>query len=179
MRQHHSLGEARRTRCILHIAYIMAVHLTLHLVEFLVLDVLSQQQQLCGIIHTTVFLHANEHHILHIRETLTVQMATLATLQFRQHRIGHIDIVAIPCTISDTEGMHVGVLTEIFQLVLFIVGVHRNQHSTNLGGRIKEGKPIGHIRCPDTHIRSFLHANGDQTFGQVIHTLVELTPCET
>ena len=76
VRQHHALGETRRTRGVLHVADIVARHLTLHLLQGFVLHVLSQQKQLGSVEHTAILLHTDEHHVLHIRETLAVQMTT-------------------------------------------------------------------------------------------------------
>ena len=42
--QHDTLGESRGTTGVLHVADIVAVHVFLHLVECLVLNILSQQQ---------------------------------------------------------------------------------------------------------------------------------------
>ena len=94
-------------------------------------------------------------------------MAALTGLQF-----GH------PCTVGDTEGVHVRVLTEILQLTLLVVRVHRHQHGTDLGSGIEERQPVGHVRRPDTHVRASLHTDGDQSLGEVVHSLVELAPGE-
>ena len=106
-------------------------------------------------------------------------MTTLAVLQLRQHRIGHVHIVTVPRTVGDTEGMHIGVLTEILQFVLLVVGVDGYQYGSDLRCGIEERQPIGHVRGPDTDIRPFLHANSNQALGKVIDTLVELTPGKT
>ena len=42
--QHHALGESRGTTGVLHVAHVVAGHLGLHLVQLLVVHVLSQQQ---------------------------------------------------------------------------------------------------------------------------------------
>ena len=152
MRQHHTLGETCRTTRVLHVADVVAGHLALHLEQCLVLHVLSQQQEFCSVEHAAIFLHTDKHHVLHVRETLTVQMAALTVLQFGQHRIGHIHVVTVPRTVGNTEGMHVGVLTQILQLILLVVRVHSHQHSTNLSRCIKERQPVWHIRSPDTDI---------------------------
>ena len=176
--QHDALGEARGTRGVLHVAHVVAADILLHLVERLVLDVLTQEQQFGGVVHTAVFLHTDVDHILQVGELLAVQVAALAGLQLGQHGVGHVDVVTIPCAIGDTEHLHVGVLTEILQLVLLIVGVYRHEHGTNLGCGIEEGEPVGHVGGPDTHIGTFLHADRYQAFSQIIHTLVELRPGE-
>ena len=74
--------------------------------------------------------------------------------------------------------MHVGVLAEILQLVLLVVRVHRHQHGTNLRRCIEERQPVRHVRSPDTHVRTFLHTDGNQTLGEVIDALIKLTPSE-
>ena len=179
MSEHHALGETCGTTGILHIADIVAVNLTLHLQKGLVLDVLTQQQQLGRIEHTAIFLHTYIYYILQVGELLAVQVAAFAGLQLRQHLIGHIDIVTVPRTIGDTERVHIRVLTQILQLVLLVTGVYRNQDGTNLGGSIEEGQPVGHIGCPDADVRAFLDTDGDQTFGQIIDTFVELRPSKS
>ncbi len=122
---------------------------------------------------------ADVHDVLHVRETFAVQVAALAVLQFRQHLVGHVDVVALPCSVRDAERMHIGVLAEILQLVLLVVGVHGDEHRTDLRGGVEEGEPIRHVRRPDTHVTALLHTDGDQAFRQVVHTFVEDLPCET
>ena len=106
-------------------------------------------------------------------------MTAFAGLQFWQHGVCHVYIVTIPCTIGDTKYLHIRVLTQILQLILLVVGVYRYQHSTDLGSSIEESKPVGHVCGPDTHVRTFLYTYADQTLGEIVHTLVELTPCES
>ena len=152
VRQHNALGESRGATGVLHVADIVARHLALHLIQRLVLNVLSQQQQLSGIIHTTIFLHTDVDNALQIREALAVQMTALAGLQFGQHRICHVDIITVPCSVCNTQNLHIGVLTQILQFVLFVVGVYRHKYGTYLGGSVEEGQPVGHIGGPDTDV---------------------------
>ena len=176
VRQHHTLGETCGTAGVLHVAHIVAAHLLLHRVQCLVIDILTQQQQLGGVIHTAILLHTYIYYVLKVRESLAVQMSALASLQLWQHGVGHIHIVTIPCTIGNAQHFHIRVLTQILQLVLLVVGVHRYQHGTNLSSSIQEGEPVGHISSPDTHIRALLNADRYQALGQIIHTLVKLAP---
>ena len=176
--EHHALGESRCTAGVLHVHRIVAADVLLHLKQYLVLDILSQKQQFGRIKHTAILLHTDIYHVLQVWETFAVQMATLTILQFGQHGIGHVHIVTVPCTISDTKRMHIGVLTKILQLVLFVVRIYRDQHSADFRGSIKECQPVGHVSSPDTHIRSFLYTYTDQALGQIIHTLIELAPSE-
>ena len=64
MGKHHTLRETCGTAGVLHIAHIVAAYLFLHLVQCLVLYVLTQQQQLSGVVHTTILLHTDVNHIL-------------------------------------------------------------------------------------------------------------------
>ena len=68
---------------------------------------------------------------------------------------------------------------EVFQLRLLVVRVDRNGHGTYFGTGIQECQPIGHIAGPDAYVRIFFHADGQQTFGHVVHTLVKLFPRKT
>ena len=178
VRQHHTLGEACRSTGVLHVTHIMTGHLALHLEQRLIFDILTKQQEFGCVEHTAILLHTYIYYVLQIWEAFAVQMTAFAGLQFRQHRVGHVHVVTVPCTISDTQGMHIGVLTQIFKLVLLVVGVHRYQHGTDLGCGVKEREPVGHISGPDTHVGTTLNTNGDKTLGQIVHTLVELTPCK-
>ena len=103
-------------------------------------------------------------------------MTAFASLQLGQHGVGHIDIVTVPCTISDTKGMHVGVLAQILKLVLLVIGVYRYQYGTDFRCGIQESQPVGYVSGPDTYVRALLHANGDKALGQVIDALVERAP---
>ena len=105
-------------------------------------------------------------------------MTALAVLQLRQHGVSHIDIVTVPCTIGDTEHLHIRVLTQVLQFILLIVRVHRHQYGTDLRSGVEERQPVGHVCRPDTHVRTFLHTNADQTLGEVIHTLIKFAPGE-
>ena len=178
MRKHHALWEARSTTGVLHIADIVAADILLGLIELLILDILSQQQQLSRIKHTTIFLHTYIYYVLEVGEALAVEVSALTGLQLRQHRVGHVHIVTVPCTVGDTERVHVRVLAEIFQFILLVVGVHGDKHRTNLGGSIEEREPVGHVGGPDTDIATFGDTDGQESLGQVIHALIELFPCE-
>ena len=105
-------------------------------------------------------------------------MSSLAFAQLRQHLVGHVHIVAIPGAVGDAKGVHVGVGTQVLQLVLLVVGVDGDEHGTYFGCGIKEGQPVGHVGGPDAHVGALLHANRQQALGQIVDTLVELAPGE-
>ena len=105
-------------------------------------------------------------------------MAALTVLELGQHRIGHVDVVTVPRTIGDTEGVHVRVLAQVLQLTLLVVRIDRHQHGSNLRCGIEERQPVGHVRGPDTNIRTPFHTDGNQSLGKVVHSLIELTPRE-
>ena len=177
MGQHHPLGEPCRTRRVLHVHHIVAIHLRLGLRQNLVLHIVSQQQYFGRIVHAAILLLPYVHHILHAGETLALQVSALAGLQLGKHRIYHVHIViASPVAIHDAQGVHVRVLTQVLQLRLLVVGVHRHGHRANLGTSVQERQPIGHIARPDAHVRTTLHTDGEQSLGHVVHTLVEFAP---
>ncbi len=179
MREHHTLREARRATRVLHVYHIVASHLALHLRQHLVVDVLTQQQQLSGVEHAAMLLHADVHHVLHIREALAHQVAALAVAQLRQHFVRHVHVVALPRTVGDTQRMHVGILAEELQLRLFVVRVHRHQHRSNFRRSIKERQPVRHVRSPNAYVRALLHTDGEQAFRKVVDTFVERGPRES
>ena len=114
-----------------------------------------------------------------LRETFAFQVSALASLQFGKRGIDHIhEIVTATVSVYDTEGVHVRILAKVFQLGLLVVGVHGYRHGTNLGTGIEEGEPVGHVSCPDSHVRTSFHTDGEQAFRHVVHPFIELTPCE-
>ena len=150
--KHNTLWKACGSTGVLHVTYIIAANLLLHLVECIVLHILSKQQQFGGVKHSAILLHSDINYVLQIWETLAVQMSALACLQLWQHGVGHVYIVTVPCTIGNAENLHVGVLTQILKLVLLVVGVYSHQNGTNLCCGIEEGEPVGHIGSPDTYV---------------------------
>ena len=174
MSQHDSLGEACGAAGVLHVDNVVAVDVAFHLEERVVVDVTSQEQQLGGVEHASVFLHTDVNHILHAGEPLTLQVASLALPQFGQHFVGHVNIIALPSAVGDAECVHVGVLAQILQLALFVIRVHRDEYGADLGRGIEEGEPVGHVGGPDAYIETLLYADGDEALGQVVYTPVEL-----
>ena len=75
--------------------------------------------------------------------------------------------------------MDVGILDQVFQLVLLIVGVDRYRYRTDLRRGEEEGQPVGHVGGPDADVRTMVNADRQHTLRHVIHTLVELFPRET
>ena len=106
-------------------------------------------------------------------------MTTFTSLQLWQHGISHVYIVTVPCAVSDTKGMHVGVFAKILQFGLLVVGVYGDQHSSDFRRSIKECQPIGYIGSPYADVRARLHTDGNQSFGQVVYTFVKLRPSES
>ena len=84
-----------------------------------------------------MLLQPHVDDIFHIGETFAFQVSALAGLQFRKHGIGHLHKVAVLFTVDDAKGMHIGVLAQIFQLGLFIVGIYCYVDGTYLGASIQ------------------------------------------
>ena len=79
-------------------------------------------------------------------------MSALAGSQFGQHLVGHLYVVALPRAVGYAQCVHVGVLAQIFQFRLFVVGVHGDKYGTNLCGGIEEGEPVGNVGGPYAHV---------------------------
>ena len=106
-------------------------------------------------------------------------MTAFASLQFRKHGISHLYEVAILLAIYNTKGMHIRVLTKIFQLGLLIVRIYRNIYRTNFGTSIKQRQPIRNISRPNADMGSPFHTDRNKSFRHIIHTVIELAPGET
>ena len=179
MSQHNPFRETCCTRCILHVHHIVASYFLLGFNQFFVFDVATQEKDFGRIVHAAILFLTDVDYILHLRETFALQIAALASLEFRKHGIDHIhEIVATTVAIHDTQGMHVRVLAKVFQFGLLVVGVHRNGYGTNLGTSIKECQPIRNITRPNTYVSTSFYTDRKKTFGHIVYTFVELAPSE-
>ena len=179
MGQHNSLRETGCTRCILHVYHIVAIYFLLGFNQFFIFDIATQEKDFSRIVHTAILFLTDVDYILHLWETFALQIATLASLQFRKHGINHVhEIVATSVAVYNTQGMHVRVLAKVFQFGLLVVGVYCNSNSTNLGTSIKECQPIRNIACPYTYVCTFFYADRKQALGHVVYTFIELAPSE-
>lgn len=107
--------KSRSAGRVLHVHYIVASDLTFEFIQAAVFYIVAQEKYFGRVVHAPVLLpHVDD--VFHIRETFAFQVSALAGLQFRKHGIGHLHKVTVFFTIDDAEGMHVGVLAEIFQL---------------------------------------------------------------
>ena len=48
--------------------------------------------------------------------------------------------------------MQIGVIGEIFQLVLLVIGIDGNEYGSYFGRGEKEREPIGNVGCPNTDV---------------------------
>ena len=134
--KHDAFRESRSAGGVLHVHYIVASDLTFELIQATVFYIVAQEKYFGRVVHAPVLLLPHVDDIFHIRETFAFQVSALAGLQFRKHGIGHLHKVTVLFAIDDAEGMHVGVLAEIFQLGLFVVGVYRYVDGTYLGASV-------------------------------------------
>ena len=79
-------------------------------------------------------------------------MSSLRGAQLGQHGVGHLHVVAVERAVGDAQRVQVGVVGEVFQFVLFVVGVDGNQHGAYLGRGKEKGEPVGHVGGPDTYV---------------------------
>ena len=54
-----------------------------------------------------MLLLTNINHILHAWETLAHKVSALACFKLRQHLIGHIHVVTVPCAVYDAQSVHI------------------------------------------------------------------------
>ena len=75
--------------------------------------------------------------------------------------------------------MHIGVLAQVLQLILLVVGVYGNADRAYLGAGVQERKPVRHVLCPQTYVCSFGNTYCNKAACHVIDPLVELFPGKT
>ena len=172
--EHDAFGKSRRAGGVLHIHHLVAIEFPAAGVELLVGAGLPEQQQFGGVVHTPMFLLPDVDDVAQIGEACAVQVAALRGAQLGHHGVGHIHVIAFGGAVGDAERVQVGIIDEVFQLVLFVVGIDGYQHRAYLGGGEKKRKPVGHVGCPDAHMRAGRYAYGEQAFCQLIDPPVEL-----
>ena len=176
--QHDAFGESRSARGVLHVHGVVAVYLLFGPCQFLVVHVVSQQQNLCRVVHSSVFFLSDVNHVAHVGEALAFHVSPFKEFQFGQHGVRHFHEVAVFFPVDDTQRMHVGVLTKILQFRLLVVRVDGDCYGPDFGTGIQKGQPVGYVAGPDAHVRVFLHSDGQQAFGHTVHPFVELFPGE-
>ena len=174
--EHHPFREARRAGGVLHVHHIVTRAERPQSFELVIRHILSQQKDLCCVVHPPVFLLTNVNHILELREDFRFHLPPLCCFQFRQQLIDDVGIVASCHPVCHAERMHVGILHQVAQLLRAVTRVHRHRHCPYFGRRIEKRKPVRYILCPDTHICAPCHSNGNQTLCHMVHALVELLP---
>ena len=156
----------------------MTAYLLFGVFKNLIVYVVSKKEYFRSVVHPSEFLLTDVNHVAHTWETFALHMSAAESFQLREHIVCHLDEIAVLFAVYDTKSVHVRVLAEIFQLSLFVVGINSDCHCTNLGTGIEESQPVRHISCPNTYVSSFFHSDGKQTFRHIVHTFVELAPCE-
>ena len=75
--------------------------------------------------------------------------------------------------------MHIGVLAEIFELRLLVIGIYGHSHRTDLRTCIKKCEPVRYITCPYSHMGTSFDSYCKETLGHVVYTFIEPAPCKT
>ena len=178
--EHDTFRETGSTGGVLHVDGVVTAHLFFGGQQVVVVDVAAQEQDFRRVVHAPVFFLSDIDDIFHAGESLALEVASLAGAQFGQHGIDHVDkIIVAAVAVYDAQGVHVGVLAQVFQFGLFVVGVHGDSHRSDFGTGIEEGQPVGHIACPDADVGATFHTNGQESFGHMVYAFVELLPGES
>ena len=75
--------------------------------------------------------------------------------------------------------MHIGILNQILELVLLVVGVYGDAYGSYLGACIEECEPVGHVLSPQANVAAFGDAYRNQAAGHIVNPFVELLPGKT
>ncbi|OAV75111.1 hypothetical protein Barb7_01312 [Bacteroidales bacterium Barb7] len=74
--------------------------------------------------------------------------------------------------------MQVGILHEVFQFALLVIGVYGDHHRPDFRTGIEEGQPVGHIGRPDADVRPVRDADRQHSLRHIVRPAVELAPRE-
>ena len=78
--------------------------------------------------------------------------------------------------VDEEDVLAFGLLQQIAQLVLPIVGVHGQQDGADLGGGELQRHPVRHVGGPDGDLFPFPHAQRHQALGEVVHHFGKFPP---
>ncbi len=172
--EHHALGKAGGSAGVLHVHHVAGVQLGLAGGVFCIVDHAGQPQHLGHGVHAAVFFLAQKEDPLQIRESLGMQPAPLVAAQLWRQIVQGLAIIGVAKAVDEEDVLCLGVLQQIAQLLALVVGVHGEQHGADARGGELQSHPVGHVGGPDGHFFAFLHAQGHQPLGQVVHQLAEL-----
>ena len=136
MGQHDAFRESRSAGGVLHVHYIVASDLTFEFIQAAVFYIVAQEKYFGRVVHAPVLLLPHVDDVFHIRETFAFQVSALAGLQFRKHGISHLYKVAVFLSVDNTQCVHIGILAEIFQFSLLIIGIYSYVDGTYLGASV-------------------------------------------
>ncbi len=94
MGEHHPFRETGGSGGILHVHHIVTIGKRSQHPEIVIRHILSQQQDLCRVVHTPVFLLAYVDHILQFRKKVRFQLPPLCRFQFRHQFVDDVGIIA-------------------------------------------------------------------------------------
>ncbi len=173
MGEHHSFGEAGGSGGVLHVDHVVAAYISADGLNLEVVDMAPHEQEFLGVIHTPVFLLADENHIPQCRKTAAVQFSAGKLLQLGNQLENHLQVIALPVTIDHAQGMDIGILQDIFEFRFLVAGIDGDQNGSDFGGGKHKGEPVGDVLGPYAHLVAGLNADVKEAFGQPVDAVVE------
>ena len=121
-----------------------------------------------------MFFVAEEENPFEVGKALTLQAAAFLGFEFRHQLVNGLQVVRVHVAVDDEQVFSLGLLQQIGQLGVFVIGVHGEQHGADLGRGKLQRHPVRDVGGPDSHLFPFSHAQGHEPLGQLVHHIAEL-----
>ena len=121
-----------------------------------------------------MFFRPHVDEVLQAREFLRLQMATLLRERFGHQFTDDLDVVDIAIGVDDTEGLHIGLLENVSDLMALVHRVDGDHDDADFRCGVHKRQPVGNIARPYAKMITRLQADGQQAAGEIVSALVEV-----
>ncbi len=174
--EHHALGKARGPGRILHVHHVIGRNGSLAPLISLVAHVSGQAEDLGQGIHAPVFFGPQKEDPLEVGQGFHLQHTAFLAAQLGDDLIGGGDEVVIPHPFNNEEIFGFGLLEQIEEFRIAVVGVYGDEHRADARGSKHERQPMRDVGSPDGDLFSLLYAESHEPPSHRIHTVGEFRP---
>ena len=137
----------------------------LYLLEFVIIIVHAQKNQLVGVEHSPVLFLTDMENEFQIWEFFSHKMSPCTTLKFRDKFIYNVKIAGVPESVSHGQCLHFGLLQNIFKLMCLIGSVDCHYSCAYPCCCKHVCQPFRNILCPDSNTVSVFNPNSQHSFS--------------
>ena len=177
VREHHALGESGGSRGVLHVHHVVGRNGFLAELVGVLGDFQRQRENFGQGVHAAVLFRAEEEHAPQVGQFLDLEHAALLAAQLGEHLVGGRHEVMVAHAFDDEQVFALGLLEQIAQFGIAVVGVHRDEDGPDPGRGEHQGQPVGDVGGPHGDLFALLHADGHEPLRHLVHARRKLGPC--